>query len=434
MNMGASREPNQPQWRLSWMALPLAFVSLPLYVLLPHHYATQWGISLSSLGAVLLAVRGLDALLDPWLGARCDAWFAHGMAQVQGWARRLAVLLSAGFAGLWLPDVWLSLAGLAVTPSHVLQLATLCLLLAYGAATTLNLLLQSWGTRMGGSVTRQSRIVAWREGMGLLGVILACVLPTLCSEAQLVGCFALMLVLGAGLWQLAPQPDAPSPHLDTMQGVGHAASPWRQAAFRALLRVFVLNGVASAVPATLVMFFIQDRLQAPAGFEAYYLGTYFVAATLSLPLWLRLIRQLGLVRAWLCGMVLAMTVFVWTVTLSAGDWWGFGVICMLSGLALGADLVVPGALLTGVIQQAGDSGQHEGRYMGWWQVAIKLNLALAAGLGLPTLQALGYTPGTTDTQGLWALALAYGALPCALKLAAAWWLWRSQFLITGESP
>ena len=49
----------------------------------------------------------------------------------------------------------------------------------------------------------------------------------------------------------------------------------------------------------------------------------------------------------------------------------------------------------------------------------KLNLALAAGVALPTLQAFGYAPGSADARGLQALTLAYCVLPCVLKLAAA---------------
>ena len=95
------------------------------------------------------------------------------------------------------------------------------------------------------------------------------------------------------------------------------------------------------------------------------------------------------------------------------------VVCVASGLALGADLSLPGALLAGVIQQAGHAGRHEGAYFGWWNFATKLNLALAAGIALPALAAFGYTPGTRDADGLHALTLAYCLLPCALKLAAA---------------
>ena len=64
-------------------------------------------------------------------------------------------------------------------------------------------------------------------------------------------------------------------------------------------------------------------------------------------------------------------------------------------------------------------GQHEGAYFGWWTFATKLNLALAAGLALPLLALLGYTPGTRSEAGLQTLSLAYAVLPCLLKLAAA---------------
>lgn len=408
---------------LSAMALPLAFVSLPLYVLLPSRYAAQWGVSLAALGGLLLAVRALDAVLDPWLGQLCDRWFAAGSARVRQRSVLLGLGLVLGFAGLWVPDVWLQQVGLAVTPDAVLILAAPCLVLAYLAATALNLILQSWGTRLGGDALQRSRVSAWREGLGLAGVVLASVLPSVWPASGLVVCFSALLVLSLWLWRRAPVMRKPA-----TQELGESTwwSPLRRPAFRALLQVFVLNGIASAVPATLVMFFIQDRLQAPAGYEAFYLGAYFVAAALSMPMWLRVVRRLGLARAWLVGQALSVLVFMWAVTLGAGDLWGFALICVLSGMALGADLVVPGALLTGVIQRSGDAGTAEGRYLGWWQVATKLNLALAAGLALPALQMLGYSAGTRNPEALWALSMTYAVLPCMLKLLAAWRLWAAR--------
>jgi Na+/melibiose symporter-like transporter len=306
------------------------------------------------------------------------------------------------------------------------------------------LALQTWGTRLGGSAVQRSRITAWREGLGLAGVVLASVLPTVLEAHWLVSVFAVLMAIALWLWAraatVAPHThsadvDAPAPHAHSelsIKGTSvHAATgswlgPLRQTKFRALLQVFLLNGIASAIPATLVMFFIQDLLQAPAGSEALYLGAYFLAAAVSLPLWLRVVHGVGLARAWLVGQVLSVAVFMWAVSLGAGDLWGFAAICVLSGAALGADLVVPGALLTGVIQRSGDSGQAEGTYLGWWQVATKLNLALAAGLALPLLQMFGYSAGTRSEAGLWALSVAYGVLPCVLKLLAIWRLWAAR--------
>ena len=54
------------------LCLPLAFVALPLYVVLPNHYASVFGVPLALLGAVLLAARLLDAVADPLIGRWAD--------------------------------------------------------------------------------------------------------------------------------------------------------------------------------------------------------------------------------------------------------------------------------------------------------------------------------------------------------------------------
>jgi GPH family glycoside/pentoside/hexuronide:cation symporter len=195
--------------------------------------------------------------------------------------------------------------------------------------------------------------------------------------------------------------------------------PFKHAGFRRLLTVFMLNGIASAVPATLVLFFIQDRLQAPKAMEPLFLGSYFLSAALSIPLWLAVVKRIGLAPAWLLGMALAIATFGWATQVGAGQTTAFVVVCALSGIALGTDLALPGALLAGVIQANGQSGRAEGAYFGWWNFAIKLNLALAAGLALPLLGLFGYAPGARDARALDALLIAYCVLPCLLKLAAA---------------
>jgi Na+/melibiose symporter-like transporter len=132
-------------------------------------------------------------------------------------------------------------------------------------------------------------------------------------------------------------------------------------------------------------------------------------------------------------MGLAVAVFVWASTLGSGDAWLFIAICVLSGAALGADLVMPGAMLAGLIARAGDLGRTQGAYYGWWNFATKLNLALAAGLALPLLGFYGYAPGAREPQALQALTVAYCLLPCVLKLAAGALLYSSFIHRKGSS-
>ena len=75
------------------------------------------------------------------------------------------------------------------------------------------------------------------------------------------------------------------------------------------------------------------------------MALYFVAAAASLPLWSIVSNRIGKLRAWAVAMVLAILVFVWAAELGAGDLIAYAVICMLSGIALGADLSLPSQLI-----------------------------------------------------------------------------------------
>ncbi len=391
--------------RYGALGMPLAFVALPLYVLLPNHYSAL-GVPLAALGFVLLAARLLDAVADPLIGRWADRLFANSPLRAW-WAAALAgVVLACGFAALFFPPVQ-GTGPLLVWCAGLLAVTYL----AFSVVTVIH---QAWGARLGGDETQRARIVAWREGLALAGVLVASVVPSVAGLGATTLLFAVLLASGLALLRHAPRPVRTTPAMASRA----SPSPWATPAFRRLLAVYLVNGIASAVPATLVLFFIRDRLQAPQ-FEPLFLASYFAAGALSTPLWVRLVGRIGLARSWLAGMLLAVAVFIWAMGLGAGDVVAFVAVCVLSGAALGADLTLPGAMLTGVIQRAGHTRHAEGAYFGWWNFATKLSLALAAGVSLPALQALGYAPGSRDAQALGALTLAYCALPCALKLVAA---------------
>lgn len=400
--------------RYGLLGLPLAFCALPLYVLMPNLYARQWGVSLTALGAVLLGARLFDAVVDPLLGRLCDRLFGRSLRAVLAMGAVAAGVLAVGFSSLFMP--------LVAEPSALLWWAGFWLVVTYAAYSALSIAHQSWGAMLGGDALFRSRVVAWREGLGLVGVLMAAVTPAVLGVPTMLALLLAGLVIGWWAWTLAPQPQrqrSPRSTIAAATPAGALWQPWRNANFRRLLGVYLLNGIASAIPATLVLFFVQDRLQANETMQSAALGVYFICAALSMPLWLRLVGHWGLERSWRFGMLLSIAVFAGASQLGAGDALWFLLVCALSGVALGSDLALPGALLAGVIAQAGDRGRAEGAYFGWWNFATKLNLALAAGLALPMLGWLGYVPGTRDGAALGVLTAAYCLLPCALKAVAA---------------
>jgi len=286
---------------------------------------------------------------------------------------------------------------------------------------------QAWGALLGDTPHERTRVAAWREGFGLAGVVLASVAPTLLAPRMEDGLARFSLVLAsiaaacAALTLLrAPHPAraaAPAVRAPAHEALRLTAlaAPFRNPLFARLFAAFVANGIAAALPATLVLFFVNDALRAPQ-LAGAFLAAYFLAGAASLPLWMALSRRLGKRNAWLASMAASVVAFAGALALGPGDVAGFAAVCLLSGLALGGDLALPPAMLADAIRARGDE-PRAGAYFGLWNFATKLNLALAAGLALPLLAAAGYVPGSSAV--LAPLYFAYCLLPCALKLAAA---------------
>ena len=402
------------------LALPLSFVALPMYVNLPHAYATQYAVPLTSLGLVLLISRLLDAFIDPWMGRISDVLYAKSSQAVGAAAIVLASMLLMSFVALFFPPHFASTSG------YVAWVAV-CVSVCHLTYSGLSILHQAWATRLGGDALQQGRVIAWREAAGLVGVVLASLLPALAGWQTTSIFLGASLLLALWTWSRVFHANAPVLSPKVALPIANAmVLPVRQSLFLKLLSVFMLNGIASAVPASLVMFFVEDQIQASTNIAPLFLGAYFTAGVLSLPLWLTLIRRWGLAKTWGIGMLLAIVSFASVSFLGPGDEHLFLGVCLASGIALGADMVVPSALLNRVIDHLGHRGEAEGLYLGWWNLISKFNLAVAAGLCLPLLASWGYAPGARSVEGLQALSLAYGVLPCILKtgaVAALFYFW-----------
>lgn len=392
---------------------PLAMVALPIYVYVPQFYADRLGMSLSAIGTALLLTRIMDAFLDPFIGALIDR-----RPQSRSYAPYIVLalpLLIAGFTGLFHPP---HLSG---------NLAFLwflsALVVVYAGFSLASISFQSWGAALTQEPGQRVRLTSVREACGLVGVIATAIIIQFGNVTILSGMLSLSLLITA--WFLIRH----TPRRSGATMGAHVPLSLRDLfanrSFRALFLVFVVNGIAAAIPATLFLFFTKDRLHL-AHLSGVLLLLYFLAAALSMPLWTRLAQRKGEVNAWLFAMLLSAFSFVGVLALGVGDAWAFSLICIFSGMSLGADLALPPALLAGVIHAAGHSEKNEASYFGVWNWASKMNLAVAAGLALPALEYLGYLPGATSDNGLQALTLAYAALPCLLKLLAAALLWKSR--------
>lgn len=401
-------------------ALPLAAAALPVYVHAPKFYSGL-GLDLALIGTLLLAVRVLDAFSDPLLGIIAD----RVPARYGGRKAMLAAAVPAVAAGMYL---------LFHPPASGIGLVSwlaMSLILVYLGLSAASISYFALGSALSPDYAERTRITAARGAAALAGVLLAAALPEVLARqygataglALFSAAYAPVLLIAVAITVLAgPQavmaPAAPAQAL-ALDGL---LSPLRNSRFRRLALIFLVNGVAAAIPATLLLFYVADVLRRP-DLTALFLVLYFVAGAAGMPLWVRCAAVLGKARAWLLSMVMALTAFVWAYVLGPGDAWAFAAVCVLSGLAFGADLALPASLLADVIDDdAGGAGRPDGAYFGLWHLLEKLALALAAGIALPLLQALDYVPGSVAGPVL-ALSAVYALLPCAIKVLAAAGLW-----------
>lgn len=390
--------------RVSLYALMLAAAGIPLYIHLPRFASVNLGIDLATAGGLLLAVRIVDLVQDPAFGWAIDRW--PGAQTV--FALAAAAGLAAGFPLLFMmapgPHAALRLGGVLVL---LFSAYSLGMILLYGRSAAL---------ASQPDASALTDLAAWREGGMLAGVILAAAAPAalaaLGAGGQGYPAFGLFLgaiALAAGLLSL-PLWRRPAPAARQLSLAG-----LRQAGALRLLVLVLVNALPVAVTSTLFLFFTEDRLQL-AGMAGPLLILFFLSAGLSVPAWAALSHRIGGRAALLMAMPLAILSFAGAAQLAPGNLAGFAVICLASGAALGADMVLLPTMFSIALARAGLKASLA---FGIWSFAGKLALALAAFATLPMLERSGFTPGSANSaSALATLNIFYAVVPCVLKLGA----------------
>ncbi|WP_299815144.1 MFS transporter [uncultured Roseibium sp.] len=391
------------------MAFPLAFAGLPIYLHAPDFYALTLQLPLTALGTALLALRLFDAIQDPLIGSLSDRFHR--------W-RHLTLLLGAFLLGT---GFWMLFHPVEQSPMLWFTLSVLICTTGY-SIVAINF--QTLGGLWRASSASRTRITASREAYGLIGLLVASVIPpvltgffgTRAAFHWLALGYLPLLAIACWLlfrWMRTAPLIVPSSSRISAGWVRLMTDRWRATFFSLVL----LNTFASAIPAVLVLFFVRDRLGAES-YTGLFLLIYFLSGAASLPLWTRVAGKYGKLRAWQMALATAVVTFCWAGLLAGGDVIAYALVCALSGFALGADLALPPAILADHIE-ADDREWEASRLFSVMAFVSKLSLAAATGLTLPLLGFFGYHPGGPMTSDLGLLlSLTYAGLPCVLKLIA----------------
>lgn len=256
-----------------------------------------------------------------------------------------------------------------------------------------------------------------------MGVLTVLIVPfALALDIEQIEFYSLLFWLLTGLFFLGMALLFNVKQLPFISHSSDVQAPWRtlktlwksEPAVFDIMPIYFLNNLANALPATLFLIFVADYLQLDAD-KGLFLVVYFLAGMMALPFWLRLSKKIGKAKTWQLSMAFASLCFTGVFWLSAGDFYGFLLISILTGLSLGIDLALPASMQADITQSVSSKNpQNTGLLFGIWGMLTKLSLAVAVGISLPTIEWVDQLNGDPN----WALLMLYAGVPIGLKLYA----------------
>ena len=398
----------------SVMAMPL----IPAFVLLPAFYAETVGLGLAQTGIILLLVRISDVISDPVVG-----WLSD---YIRRWhmGKKIQITIGAVICGSALYALF--------TPSDTA--GDLYLFVWYGLLllgwTIVQIPYLAWTVELTGDYNARVNLNAARELSGLTGILALSIFLVITAEygASQQLAYAAIFVIGCGvivfpLLLSLPTGRVKQPPLKLLNSLSGLS---RNRLFFRLLSAWFLSGLSIGIATACFPLFITHVLELPEAYNSYLLFVYFLSGILGIPLWIWLSARISKHRSWGLAMGVACLAFLTVPMIGAGDIVFFGVICLITGFSLGADLALPPAMQSDIADWD-NYLNHRDRssfLFALWSMATKLSLGLGVAAAFLILGQgeTSMSPTTTEIDPF-RLAVIYGWLPAVLKIAAVALMW-----------
>lgn len=391
--------------RYSLIAFPLAFAGIPIYLHAPDYYSVIMGLEIEIIGFSLLFLRIFDAFLDPLIGLVSDRYFNLRDKIIYFGA----FLLFSGFWMIFHP-----------INSNILIWFCLSIFICTLGFSVLSINLQAFVGLWDVPREKITKIITIRESIGLIGLLISAIIPTALysyygeDNFHIFSIFLFFILIITLIF---------FSRWHKFSVIKKPKKISKNDAFRIILKnrnaklfftSYFLSAFAASIPATLIIFYVRDYLMAES-FLGYFLVVYFTSGALSMPLWKFLSKRYSCTQAWLFSMILAITTFIWAYFIRSQDITEFFIICLFSGMAVGANLALPSSIIAEYIY----INKHEEYAASYYSVnnfLSKFSLAIAAGIALPILGFMNYKPGLPRVDDLFPIT--YALIPCIIQATA----------------
>jgi glycoside/pentoside/hexuronide:cation symporter, GPH family len=405
------------------LGMPVYMLMMPTIVYLPPFYAGELGLGLSAIGAIFFLARILDGISDLVVGALSDRT-RHRSGPRKIW-------IACGIPLLMIATYFLCRPVAGAGSMYL----TIWLILLYVAWTMVQVPYLSWGAEMSSDYNERSRVTAFREGGGMIGVLLAVGLPYLIfGEGEppfrdVLGVFVISILVllpltGSLALVFAPQGERSEASNPSFKKIWQTVSSNKPFLRLMIIMSFMRTGacVFDAAEFWLLSYWCKQ----PSIFFML-LFIQYICSIAAIPLVVRVSRYIGKHGALIAAACTNLTFFAILTFAPTGLRWPIIVAFIINAIGNAALWVIPASMVADTVDYGelkGVRGQS-GTYMAIFTLLFKISLALGVVIALPLLDLLNFSPTNgANPAGLNGLVWVACGLPALMLLPAIFLLRR----------
>lgn len=404
---------SKKSFNYSILALPLSFVGLPIYINVTDFYIRYFQVNIAILAGIILLVRLVDTFQEPLLGLFSD-YLQRKKISHQKIIFVSSFFLAFSFFALFNPPEFLS-------KTLILFWIAVFMLLTYSFYNLALVNYESLAVVIAKNSKERVAINSAKEFCGLIGILLASALPQILKlllQNEKLSYFFLTLIFAFLLFftiffffrkvkinhQVKTQKFVIKKILQQI---------FQTENFPTLMFIFFINALAVSMPASVISFYVNDVLKQSEKI-GIFLTIYFLSAGFFMIFWKNLANKIGKIKCWLISILGSILTFIFAYFVQAENYYWFYLICGFSGIFLGADLIMPPALLSELIHRQQDKISS---FIAFWGMINKAGLMLASFLCLMALSLVGFDAKNTNQESIFIIPILYAIIPCILKLS-----------------
>ena len=403
-------------------AFAFAIPTFPVMVFLPALYSEVYGLDIATIGIILFAAKLIDITTDPLMGWVNDKNF---------FSRKIWLIIGGLLSGIALYKLF------KVNEIPGNEHLLIWIVVLYTGWTIFQIPYLSIGYNLEGNYHKRTRLSASREFFVLLGLFSSLLLPIILSVdnvelvSKLVDLAIISGLVGLLFFTICIK-DERSNKQNIFSGINFI-NIYKNNKISRLIFVWFLNTLANVFPMVLFVFYVSYILGGDDYDRQITLFYYFLFAVLGVPFWTFLSKKTNKVLAWRISLIISALIFLFVIFLDKGDLNLFIIISCLTGLCLGADLLLPMSIQADLIDHHRMKFNEDmsGVMFSILTFLNKLSFALASIFIFGVLGLLNFDANeTVSRDSKIFIILSYAIIPVILKIVSAFLLKNFTF---GES-